>query len=39
MDLKNNRRGRISEYADHFEGVTFTKSQPDPSINGLWAAG
>ena len=37
MDLKNNRRGRISEYAEHFDGVTFTKSQPDPSINGLWA--
>ena len=37
MDLKNNRRGRISEYADHFDGVTYTKSQPDPSINGLWA--
>ena len=37
MDLKNNRRGRISEYADHFDGVTFTKSEPDPSVNGLWA--
>jgi len=24
MDLKNVRRGRISEYADHFEGATFT---------------
>lgn len=23
MDLKNVRRGRISEYADHFEGATF----------------
>jgi len=23
MDLKNNRRGRIKEYADKFEGVTF----------------
>ena len=23
MDLKNNRRGRIKEYADHFEGVSF----------------
>ena len=23
MDLKNNRRGRISEYADHFDGATF----------------
>ena len=37
MDLKNNRRGRISEYADHFDGVTYTKSQPDPSVNGLWS--
>ena len=37
MDLKNNRRGRISEYADHFDGVIYTKSQPEPSINGLWA--
>ena len=37
MDLKNNRRGRLSEYADHFDGVTYTKSEPDPSINGLWA--
>ncbi|MBL17848.1 MAG: NADP-specific glutamate dehydrogenase [Crocinitomicaceae bacterium] len=23
MDLKNNKRGRIKEYADHFEGVSF----------------
>ncbi|MEC7704040.1 MAG: NADP-specific glutamate dehydrogenase, partial [Candidatus Thermoplasmatota archaeon] len=37
MDLKNNRRGRISEYADHFDGVTYTKAQPDPSVNGLWS--
>ena len=36
MDLKNNRRGRISEYADKFEGAIFTKSQPEPSFNGLW---
>jgi glutamate dehydrogenase (NADP+) len=36
MDLKNNRRGRISEYADKFEGVTFTKSAPEPAVNGLW---
>ena len=36
MDLKNNRRGRISEYASHFDGVTFTKSEPEPSLNGLW---
>ena len=25
MDLKNNRRGRIKEYADHFSGATFTE--------------
>ena len=36
MDLKNNRRGRISEYADHFDGVTFTASAPEPTPNGLW---
>lgn len=36
MDLKNNRRGRISEYADHFDGAIFTKSQPEPASNGLW---
>ena len=36
MDLKNNRRGRISEYAAHFDGVTFTASAPEPTPNGLW---
>lgn len=36
MDLKNNRRGRISEYAEHFDGVTFNKSEPEPALNGLW---
>ena len=36
MDLKNNRRGRISEYAAHFDGVTFNKSEPEPALNGLW---
>jgi len=36
MDLKNNRRGRISEYADNFDGVTYSKSEPEPSLNGLW---
>lgn len=25
MDLKNNRRGRIEEYANHFDGVVFHK--------------
>ena len=36
MDLKNNRRGRISEYADAHEGVTFTASAPEPTPKGLW---
>jgi glutamate dehydrogenase/leucine dehydrogenase len=27
MDLKNNRRGRISEYANQFKGATFLKGQ------------
>ncbi|MCP2506871.1 MAG: NADP-specific glutamate dehydrogenase [Candidatus Thalassarchaeaceae archaeon] len=37
MDLKNIHRGRISEYADKFTGSSFTKSEPEPSLNGLWA--
>jgi len=36
MDLKNNRRGRISEYVDKFDGVTFTESEPEPAVNGIW---
>ena len=36
MDLKNNRRGRISEYADAHEGVTYNPSAPEPTPNGLW---
>src|SRR5437868_5341380 len=28
MDLKNNRRGRISEYADKFKGATFIPVDP-----------
>ena len=36
MDLKNNRRGRISEYASNFDGVVFTASAPEPTPNGLW---
>jgi glutamate dehydrogenase (NADP+) len=27
MDLKNNRRGRIKEYADHFEGASFHEGE------------
>ena len=36
MDLKNNRRGRISEYADNFDGVQYNPSEPEPTPNGLW---
>ncbi len=36
MDLKNNRRGRMSEYADQFDGVEYTASKPEPNLNRLW---
>ena len=36
MDLKNNRRGRISEYAKQYPSATFTPSAPGPAVNGLW---
>jgi len=36
MDLKNNRRGRISEYVKQFPSGTFTASAPEPAVNGLW---
>jgi len=36
MDLKNNRRGRISEYADKFKGAAFTKFDPKLDHNPLW---
>jgi glutamate dehydrogenase (NADP+) len=36
MDLKNNRRGRISEYADKFKGAVFTKFDPKLDYNPLW---
>ena len=36
-DLKNNKRGRIKEYADHFDGVEYTESKPEPNHNELWA--
>ena len=32
MDLKNNRRGRIKEYADHFDGVTFYENEKPWSV-------
>ncbi len=37
MDLKNNRRGRISEYADKFKGAVFSKTDPKADHNSLWA--
>ena len=37
MDLKNNKRSRIKEYADHFDGVEYTESKPEPNHNELWA--
>ena len=37
MDLKNNRRGRINEYSENFDGVEFTESKPEPNLNQLWA--
>jgi glutamate dehydrogenase (NADP+) len=36
MDLKNNRRGRIGEYADKFKGATFTPFDPKLDHNPLW---
>jgi len=37
MDLKNNRRGRMKEYAEHFDGIEYTESQPEPNLNQLWS--
>ena len=36
MDLKNNRRGRISEYADKFKGAVFTPVDNKLEYNPLW---
>src|SRR5437899_3164693 len=36
MDLKNVRRGRISEYVDKFKGAVFTKVDPTLDYNPLW---
>ena len=38
MDLKNNKRGRISEYAKNFDGVSYSKSEPEPALSGIWGA-
>jgi glutamate dehydrogenase (NADP+) len=37
MELKNVRRGRISEYADRFKGVVYTPVDPKLAHNPLWA--
>ena len=36
MDLKNSRRGRISEYADKFKGAVFTPHHNSLDHNPLW---
>lgn len=36
MDLKNVRRGRISEYADKFKSATYTAINPKLENNPLW---
>ncbi|NMC69941.1 MAG: NADP-specific glutamate dehydrogenase [Myxococcales bacterium] len=36
MELKNKRRGRIKEYADHFKGVTYHALDPKADHNPLW---
>ena len=36
MDLKNVRRGRMSEYADKFKGAVFTPVNPKLDYNPLW---
>jgi len=33
MDLKNNRRGRIKEYADHFDGAEFFEGERPWGVN------
>ena len=35
-DLKNNRRGRIKEYADKFKGATFHAVDSNADHNSLW---
>jgi glutamate dehydrogenase (NADP+) len=36
MDLKNARRGRISEYAEKFKGVVYAPHDPRLDCNQLW---
>jgi len=37
FELKNERRGRIQEYADHFKGVTYTPTDRRADHNPLWS--
>ena len=37
MELKNQRRGRIKEYADKFKGAVYTAVDPNQDFNPLWA--
>jgi len=36
MDLKNNRRGRISEYSDKYKSAVYTPVDPKADFNPLW---
>ena len=36
MELKNKRRGRIKEYADHFKGVSYQAIDSKADHNPLW---
>src|SRR3954449_4194299 len=36
MDLKNNQRGRISEYADKFKGAVYTATDAAADHNPIW---
>jgi len=36
MELKNVKRGRISEYADKFKGAVYTPANPKAEFNPLW---
>jgi glutamate dehydrogenase (NADP+) len=35
-DLKNNRRGRIKEYADKFKGAVYTAANESTGTNPIW---
>jgi glutamate dehydrogenase (NADP+) len=37
LELKNERRGRIKEYADHFRSATYTPIDPTLGHNPLWS--